>query len=302
MDNDNETRNIDGNEDEAVSLFNQLTEKSDDSEQDSSPDDEQLHQEQDDAATDEGEGGEQATGDEQEADPWAAVPEHLRQQYQQLQQNHQKLESDHRANAGRVAALNRKAQELQQALAEREQKNGGEQQAGMPSADDLKGKSFAEVEQEFPEIADFLRHHVEQVKSEFKQQLTPLQQHFQQQEEREQELIKRQAEEQQKLQEYGRLEQAHPDFRTIVTDPKFADWVKQQPAQLQAIAASNNADDASYVLTQFKRDNGLTKAKPAQNKLADHVTIPRKGNGRAASSAIPNDIDAVDLYNRLNPS
>lgn len=294
---DNETHNIDGNEDDAVSLFNQLA-NSDDSGKDSTRDDEQLDQEQDDTATDEDAEQDKQTKEQPDADPWAAAPEPLRQQYQQLQQSHQKLESDHRANAGRVAALNRKTEELQKALAEREKKNGGEQQAGMPSADDLKGKSFAEVEQEFPEIADFLRYHVEQAKSEITKQLTPLQQHYQQQQAHQQELQQLQ----QKQQEYGRLQQVHPDFMDIVQDPKFTDWVRKQPAQLQAIAASDNADDAAYVLTQFKREAGVAKQRPAQNNLAQHVATPRKGSGRASTSAIPNDIDPVELFNRLSRS
>ncbi|MBV2128164.1 hypothetical protein [Arsukibacterium indicum] len=294
---DNETHNIDGNEDDAVSLFNQLTD-SEDSEQDSERDDKQLDQEQDDTGTDDDEEQDEQDEEKPDADPWASAPEPLRQQYHQLQQSHQKLESDHRANAGRVAALNRKTEELQKALAEREKQNGGEKQDGVPSADDLKGKSFAEVEQEFPEIADFLRHHVEQVKSEFTKQLTPLQESYQQQQERMQEQQQLEA----KQQEYGRLQQAHPDFMDIVADPEFSNWVKKQPAQLQAIAASDNADDAAYVLTQFKRDKGVTKPQSARNNLSDHVTTPRKGTGRASASAITDDTDPVELFNRLSAS
>jgi chromosome segregation ATPase len=297
MSNDTETHNIDGNEDDAVSLFNQLA-NSEDSVKDSARDDEQLDQEQDNTGTDEGAEQDTQTEEQPEADPWAAAPEPLRQQYQQLQQSHQKLESDHRANAGRVAALNRKTEELQKALAEREKKNGGEQQDGMPSADDLKGKSFAEVEQEFPEIADFLRHHVEQAKSEITKQLTPLQEHYQQQQAQQQE----QQQIQQKQQEYNRLAQVHPDFQKVIVDPGFQGWLKKQPAQLQAIATSDNADDASYVLTQFKRDVGLTKPAPAQKNLEQHVATPRKGSGRAATSAISDDIDPVALFNRLSTS
>ena len=77
----------DDSEVDAVSLFNQLN--SNDSEQDSSENDEQLDQEQD-TGTDEGEAEGDDNQGEQDADPWASVPEPQRQQFFQLQQSHQK--------------------------------------------------------------------------------------------------------------------------------------------------------------------------------------------------------------------
>ncbi|WNO60440.1 hypothetical protein [Rheinheimera sp. MMS21-TC3] len=291
---ENENPHSDSQDDEAVSMFNQLTEQ--DSNNDSDSDDEMLDQENDTGMDDGGDDG-QDDG-EQEADPWANAPETLRQQFQQLQQSHQQLNANYNATVGRLAPTQRELEALRKQMAEREKQNGGaDENSDMPSAEDLKGKSFSEVEEEWPEVAEFLKHQIQQAKQEITQQLTPLQQRYELQQQQEQQ------QQQQAIiqQEYNRLAQAHPDYQQVVSNPAFNQWLSKQPPALQKIAQSDSADDAKFVLDQYKGASGKS-SRNKRNNLADHVSPPRQGAGRAATSQISDDIDPVDLYNRLNPS
>lgn len=239
-----------------------------------------------------------AQQDEQQ-DPWAVVPEPLRNQYQQLQTNHQRLEADHRANAERVQALNRKATELQQALAAKEAAGGKQTNApGTPSAEDLEGKSFEQVEQEFPEIAAFIKAQVARAVTPIQQQLAPVNEIVSERAQlAQQEVIK---------QEYSRLEQLHPDFRDIVKDPSLSAWVATQVPKVQQMYDSTSADDAATLLTLFKASTGYRapaaspQAQQSQqtNSLADHVTTERKGTGTptAVRRTDDNFADAFDLH------
>lgn len=213
----------------------------------------------------------------EQQDPWAVVPEPLRNQFQQLQQSNQKLEADHRANSLRVQALNRKTEELQQALAAKEAAGGKQNNApGTPTADDLEGMSFEEVEQEFPELAKFIKAQVSAAVTPIQQQLAPVQQLVSERQQAEYRVVIEQ--------EYQRLEQQHPDFREIVAKPELKAWVASQPLKVQQMYESESADDAANLLTLFKATTGYVTA-PASpqaqptNSLADHVATERKGSG-----------------------
>lgn len=232
----------------------------------------------------------------EQQDPWAVVPEPLRNQYEELLSKTQRLENDHRANSMRVQALNRKTEELQQALATREAAGGKQTNApGTPSAEDLEGKSFAEVEQEFPEIAAFIKAQVAQAVTPIQQQLAPVQ-----------EIVSERAQLAQQAviqQEYSRLEQLHPDFLDIVKDPSLEAWVKTQAKKVQEMYDSNSADDAANLLTLFKASAGYkAPVAPHQaeqtNSLADHVTTERKGSGTptAVRRTDDNFADAFDFH------
>lgn len=283
-------------DDEAVSLFAQLA--SEDSKDSNAADvSKPLDQEsQDDTKPDDEDSSDQNSQGQADEDPWAAAPEPLRIQFVQLQQNYQKLELDHRANATRVAALNRKTMELQELLAKNEKTNGGaaSEQSGVPTAEDLEGKTFAEVEAEWPDVAKFIRSQVTAVQQQFEQTLGPVKELLSERE---------QLQHQQFIQtEISRLATAHPDFEQISSDPAFSQWVSTQPAAIQQMYGSQLADDNIALLTFYKSVTGRTAAKPApqQTKLADHAEIPRKGGGRAAVD--PNSLDPVTLFNQIAKS
>lgn len=230
-------------------------------------------------------------------DPWQVVPEPLRKQYFDLQQDHQRLQLDHRANAGRVAALNRKTQELADALKSREQAQGGADTSNksMPTAAELQGRTFEEVEAEWPEVAALIKHQVQTttqaLQQQFQQQLAPLnelQQQYQQQQQ--QAYIQS---------ELSRLEQQHPDYKEIAADPAFSQWIQRQPATVQQMYGSTSADDNAVLLTLFKAStNRMSSASPRQQtNLADHATPARKGTGAPTNARIPDDNgDFISLF------
>lgn len=232
----------------------------------------------------------------EQQDPWAVVPEPLRNQYQELLSKTQRLENDHRANSMRVQALNRKTEELQQALAAREAAGGKQTTApGTPSAEDLEGKSFEQVEQEFPEIAAFIKAQVAQAVTPIQQQLAPVNEIVSERAQlAQQEVIK---------QEYNRLEQLHPDWAVVANADDFKSWVSTQAPIVKQMYESNSADDAANLLTLFKASTGYkAPVAPPQaeqtNSLADHVTTERKGSGTptAVRRTDDNFADAFDFH------
>lgn len=282
-------------DDEAVSLFAKMHE-SPDSRDSINDADKQEQDKGDNASKPEGDDTASNSQGQAEEDPWLSVPEALRNEHLALKQNNQKLEADHRANAGRVAALNRKTQELQQQLAAREKATGKEGSGDMPTAADLKGKTFDELKAEWPEVAQALvdsQAHTQQL---IQRELEPLKR---KQEEREQQQL--QEDEAKFIQsEFTRLQQIHPDAQEIALDPSFQQWLGNQPKGVQAMSASLSADDNAALLTLYKTAAGKASkpAAPAKSSLSDHVVTPRQGAGRAAMD--PNSLDPVELFNRLN--
>lgn len=280
---------------DAISLFNQITQDSNDSD---GGEVSELDQEQDDASdSDRTDAQDKASDEGQDAtdDPWASAPESLRNEHLSLKQQYQQLDANHRANSGRVSALTKKLNEIQAGLQANEQANGtnANSDKGLPTADDLKGKDFAEIEEEFPEIAAFVRSQVDSAKQVFEQKLTPLE------EMRSQQAMERQQHELQS--QFSALASVHPDYQQISNDPNFHQWVVAQPAGVQAMAQSDYADDNIALLNLYKGSRpapSAPAAKPTSKpSLADHAEIPRKGAGKAAAD--PDDVDPIDYFNQI---
>lgn len=271
---------------DAAALFNELASKdSNDSAQDG-----------DDNRQDEGEEL-QSNNDSEESnqdsehqgqdddDPWLSVDEELRNQHYALQANHNKLQNDHKANSGRVQALNNKVKELTE-LTKKSEQEGGEQASNMPTAEDLEGKSFDEVEEEWPEIAGYLKKQLDGVTKQFEQRLSP----FEQQ--------RSQAQQRQHIEhELNSLAKVHPDFREISSDTRFHSWVNTQPDTVKSMAQSTHAADNIALLNLYK-GSGQYRPKPKGHNLADHAVIPKKGSGRQVQ-VDPSNIDPVKLFNQL---
>lgn len=287
MSNQNENPNSDHEqEQDAAALFTTLaSQDSTDSEQTS--DDNTLDNSEENYSDTDTEENDQGQADE---DPWSQVDESLRNEFLTLQANHSKLQNDHKANAGRVQALNNKVAEYQKLVEGAEQQ--GKPTGDGPTADDLEGMSFEEVEEEWPEVAGYLKRQLErtqqQLTQQFEERLNPLNEmHTQQQ----------QAQQQQYVQsELQRLQQVHPDFQSIASDSKFHQWVNNQPDSVKAMAGSLHAADNIALLNLYKGSNGTSRtAKPS---LSDHATIPKKGSGRQIQ-VDPNNVDPVQLFTHL---
>jgi|GEM_PF-2565762 len=284
-------------DDEAINLFNEIANDSNDSASDEldelDQDVEESENESDEDAPEQPE-SKSSSADE---DPWAAVPEHLRNAHQQLQQSHQQLEKDHRANSGRVSALTKKLNEVQAGLKLNESQNGGDANSkhGLPTADDLKGKDFSEVEAEWPEIAELIRNELQRATNTFEEKLKPV---------RELEQREAQKQEQEFIQsQFQRLERVHPDYMQIASSPQLTQWLSSQPPSVQEMAKSDLADDNIALLTLFKTQYPSKPAAPGKKgkgSLSDYAEIPRKGAGKAHDDS--DDVDPIAFFNQLNKS
>ena len=283
-------------DDEAVSLFLKMN-NGDDS-KDSKP-------EISDSGLDQGSGTTPAEPEEEhpqdvnghgqaENDPWAAVPEPLRNEYLTAKQRAEQFESQFNASQHCLVPTQRELEAVRKQLAEVEKQKGAKGDSdAVPSASDIAGKSMQQLREEWPDVADAMQTLLEAQRHEFEQRLTPLQQF---------EAERRQQQEQAAIQsELTRLSQAHPDFAQIASNPGFERWVATQPRSVQAMYGSNSADDNIVLLNIYKGATGAAQLapKPRQSKpLSDHAEIPRKGAGRAAMD--PESIDPAELFMRLN--
>jgi hypothetical protein len=283
-------------DDEAVSLFLQMN-NGDDS-KDSKP-------EISDSGLDQGGGTKPAESEEEhpqdvnghgqaEDDPWAAVPEQLRNEYLTAKQRADQYESQYHAVTGRLAPTQRELEAARKQLAEIEKQKGAKGDSdAVPTADDIAGKTLEQLRQEWPDVASAMQTLLDAQRQEFEQRLTPLQQL---------EAERRQQQEQAHIQsELSRLSQAHPDYAQIASNPAFSQWVATQPRSVQAMYGSTSADDNIVLLNLYKGATGAAQPaqKPRQQKpLSDHAEIPRKGAGRAAVD--PESLDPVELFYRLN--
>lgn len=279
-------------------LFSQLaTEDSNDSEKEQ--EEEQQDEQDEEPEQDEAEENEQDdTGKGQaDDDPWSQVDEPLRNEHKDLQQRYAKLEQDHRANAGRVAALNQKTQQLQQQMQVLEQQRGKPQGDG-PTSEDLEGKTFEEVKEEWPEVAAYIENQQKQMEQRFSQQLeqklSPYQQMYEQQ---------RQQQEHAQIQsEQQRLAEQHPDWQEIARDSQFQQWIQSQPKGVKAMFGSRSADDNIALLNLYKSTNGISTKKPGAPRqsrdLSQHTEIPRKGAARQGKVNV-DDIPPEQLFAQL---
>lgn len=89
--------------------------------------------------------------------------------------------------------------------------------------------------------------------------------HAQQQFELERMQRERQAQAEQQRQEKAsaerQIETAHPGWNKIVRSPEFGQWERQQPASVQALAASDRPADAILMIDLFKRDQAKSPHK-----------------------------------------
>ncbi|NCP63153.1 MAG: hypothetical protein GW836_00640 [Paraglaciecola sp.] len=275
--------------DEAAALFAQIT--SEDSDKDSGKpvnEDSKLDQD-DDTDTDEGQDDSGEGQSDQEDDPWQSAPEALRQQYQTLKQALQKSQNDYQAVYNRLAPTQRDLEKFKKLVAESEQAKGGKPKEDAPTQEDLNGMTDEDIEAEYPELAAFLKARDKQLSQMIEEKLSPLQKI---QQEREQEQQKKIIDS-----ELSRVEAAHPDFRNVVADQAFQNWLAGQPNAIKRIAESMDADDNIALLNLYKGTRQPAKPANKTKDLSNHVAIPRKGGGKPSSDL--DSSDPVELFNRI---
>jgi hypothetical protein len=220
-----------------------------------------------------------------ETDPFANATETQRQFIERLKLEQARAENNVRASAGKIAALTKQLNEFSRA----------QQKPVQPGEIKLTGKTFEEVERDWPDVAEFVRAHVReamtQISTTVDQRLQPIQQsvtQFSAREQREQIALERQA-----------LAQAHPDFIQVNTSTDFETWLTQQPDWVHGLRRSYSAVDNIKLLNLYKAERGLpvasqrqaTPQAPARADLSAHAELPRKGQGGKPQTA-PDDPEA----------
>lgn len=226
-----------------------------------------------------------AQPDQTNADPFADATEAQRQYLEQLKLQQARADNNVRASAGKIAALTKQLNELSKA----------QQKPVQPGELKLEGKSFEEVERDWPELADYVRSHVREamkmVSNTVDERLQPIHQGFQQLTAREQQ--------EQIIRERDALAQAHPDFVQINQSLDFENWMTQQPEWVHGLRQSYSAIDNIKLLNLYKAERGLPAASqrpaapqaPARADLSAHAELPRRGAG-AKPQTPPDDPEA----------
>jgi hypothetical protein len=281
-------------DDDAAALFAQITSEDSAKDSDKQVNDElELDQEGDtDTDEDENEDDDQQGGEED--DPWKSAPETLRQQHEALQQANQKLQNDFQSVSNRLAPTQRELEKFRRQIADSETTKESKKPAEeAPTAEDLEGMSNAEIEEEYPELATFLKARDKQIQQNVEDKLSPLQKM-----QEEWEAGKEQSKQNDLVQsELTRVAQVHPDYKEIAANQDFHSWVAEQPQTVQRIAGSMDAEDNIYLLNLYKGQRQPAKSTPKSKVLSDHLSIPRKGGGKPQSDL--DDSDPVELFNRI---
>ena len=201
-------------------------------------------------------------------------------------QNNQLLQY-RRSNEGRVSALQQKINQLEQRPAPQRQP---------PPPANITPEKWGEFEEEYPEIAQAINARMgtmeqtisRQVSGQIGQAVQPLQN----------------AEQTRYLQsQYVALEAAHPDWKDVVKGEPFKDWLHNQPKAVQQIMNSEDAGEASSLISYYKSSQtpSVNETSPQeaksevtdiqakrQQQLREATNIPsRKSSGQ--NNAIPED-------------
>jgi hypothetical protein len=186
------------------------------------------------------------------------------------------------SDAGRVSALQRKIDAMEQSASHQPQQVDAATNEDTPH-------DLAEFEEDYPEINKVLKaqekrfeRELERRTAELRSEITPVQDMVRQNE---------------TAAEYAALESSHPDWKVIGQDEKYGQWLATQPSQVQEMAGSAYAADVSYVLSNFKQtqpqqQNVVGLAEKRKKQLQDAAIVPSRGNSRSTVVA-EDDFDAA---------
>lgn len=182
-------------------------------------------------------------------DPFAGLSESQKKVVEGMQQKLAAADHEIRSNRGRIAALQRKAQE---ATAPKQQEPRDLAQPTGVSED-----RWNEFKKDFPEVAEVFEARLQHMEQLVDQRLGQATQPIKELEHR------------QYLQgQYAALEAAHPDWNAAVKSSEFRSWLSAQPQSVQQIMASEDASEASWLIGRFKQDVAAIQAQRARQQRA----------------------------------
>lgn len=239
-------------------------------------------------------GGEEKGGEPPgEEDPWAGLPDEMRERVTALIQERDQLKHSAHSNAGRVRALQRKIDELTASKPATEQPSAEEVQEAMKTPE-----AWASFQTDYPTIASAMEARFEAerklIEQQMNQRLQPLSTNIQ---------SLGHAEHERFLQaQYAALEAAHPDWREVAASAEFNEWMGHQPEAIRNLGVSERADEVSTVLTYFKTSrqrppapadedspSPVSELQQRRRKQLEEGAAPPAQRGSGARTAIPED-------------
>lgn len=204
-------------------------------------------------------------------------------------------EHRYKSEAGRQRALQRKIEErdqLIQQLQSGKQEQSQAAQAENPESSGMSEEQWNVFKEDFPEIAEMMtannRHYEQQLQQQqqvidgLRNQIQPIQQ---------------QAGEQYQEAQYQLLEKKHPDYQDIADSTEFQYWMNQQPKKVQELINSDDAADAAYLLSAYKREKAAEQPQTNEleqrrkRKLAEAQIVPGRGGNK--KPVAEDDFDAA---------
>lgn len=230
-------------------------------------------------------------------DPWAsASPEQIAER-DALAAQAQTAEHRARSSDGRVSALQKKINQLEDMVR-------GQQPGALVVAPP---EGWDEFNKEYPDVATPMGKVLtaaeariyERIDQRIQQAINPLAQHVETQ-------VATAASDAISRAE-ATVEAAHPKWKQTINTPEFTGWLAQQPAMVRYGIESDDPRDAIKVINDFKSATGAPKKDPVADlsqrraaRVEQAATVT--GNGVAAGNSrppIPNDFDAAwDAFDR----
>jgi len=201
---------------------------------------------------------------------------------EKYQQQNTNWEHRYKSDLGRQRALQEKLEKQNKVIEQLQSSNAGKKPEGMAN------KEWDELKEEFPELAAgvdarfnaIAEAHKAEIEA-LKGQISPIQQ---------------QAENQYISAQERALTTEFPDYIQTINSPEFSQWLKVQPHAVQSLMSSNEAVDASYLLSSFSqsmqssRPDSSLRAKRKQ-QLSNSESIG--GRSTAKRPASMDDFDAA---------
>lgn len=265
--------------------------KSADNDIDETTDDEQLEPEgepAEEASEEEGkEGGEAETEKPEEPD-----------ELTKLQEENKQLKHQFNSTNGRVSAFQRQNEQLKQQLAQASQRTAQQPAGDNPENSGMSDEKWESLKKDYPDIAEAMELQLNGMRTKYESQINEIKQKVQPLEQY-----------QQKTQhdnhinsQMQSLNSAHPDWQDVVKTPDYSQWLRTQPASVQELMNSTDAQDNIFLLNTFKatRAPQAPAVNPVTQKrekaLQQARTIPNRSRNGAQSVIAEDDFEAAFDY------
>jgi hypothetical protein len=217
-----------------------------------------------------------------ESDPFAGLSEQQKQYFAELQKKASEADHTIKSQIGRVSALQKKINDLESS------------KAAPKSAPEVRKPSnpvWEAAKSEYPTIFEPMEQELAEIRQMVSEQVGQATQP-----------IRELQHERYISHQFAALEAAHPDYKDVVATDTFRSWLSAQPPQIQAFAASEDANEASYLLSTFKAITGSKPREVSQvaeikeqrkAKLEAATGIQSKGATNPSVGGAPDDFDAA---------